>query len=328
MFQNLFMGSYMTLTAEIPATQFEKFQDPDITAKGERRAEVGLKNIETLWFNTGTLCNLECSHCYIESSPTNDSLVYLTAREIGLYLDELQQGDWGCDEIGFTGGEPFMNPDIIAMLDDVLARGYRALVLTNAMRPMMKLSDDLLHLKQRHGDNLLLRLSLDHYTAALHDEERGHHTWEKTMPGLRWLSDHEFNIQVAGRTCWTESEAELRNGFARLFEDIGMQVDAADPAALVLFPEMDEQRDVPEITEACWDIVGTKPDNMMCATSRMVIRRKGEDQPVVVPCTLLPYDHQFDLGRSLAEADRSVKLNHPFCAEFCVLGGGSCSVHD
>ncbi len=322
------MGGYMTLTAEIPAPQIGKFQDPDVTAKGERRAEVGLSNIETLWFNTGTLCNLECSHCYIESSPTNDKLVYLTAREVGDYLDELQRSDWRCSEIGFTGGEPFMNPEIIAMLDDVLARGFRALVLTNAMRPMMKLATELLELKRLYGDSLLLRLSLDHYTPALHDEERGEHTWEKTMPGLHWLVEHKFNLQVAGRTCWAESEAELRAGFAQLFEKLGMQVDANDPAELVLFPEMDEQRDVPEITVSCWDIVGTKPENMMCATSRMVIRRKGEDRPVVVPCTLLPYDHQFDLGRTLAEADRSVKLNHPFCAEFCVLGGASCSVHD
>ena len=54
-----------------------KFRDPFFTAKGERRARVALKALETLWFNTGTLCNLTCHHCYIESSPKNDRLVYL-----------------------------------------------------------------------------------------------------------------------------------------------------------------------------------------------------------------------------------------------------------
>jgi hypothetical protein len=64
---------------------------------------------------------------------------------------------------------------------------------------------------------------------------------------------------------------------------------------------------------------------MMCATSRMVVKRKGEDRPVVMPCTLLPYGEDFVMGHSLAEAAGAVKLNHPHCARFCVLGGGSCS---
>jgi hypothetical protein len=57
----------------------------------------------------------------------------------------------------------------------------------------------------------------------------------------------------------------------------------------------------------------------------MVIKRKGAAGPVVVACTLLPYDPQFELGSTLAEASRAVALNHPFCAQFCVLGGASCS---
>ena len=64
---------------------------------------------------------------------------------------------------------------------------------------------------------------------------------------------------------------------------------------------------------------------MMCASSRMVVRRKGEDKPKALPCTLLPYDTQFELGHTLAEAAVDVKLNHPHCARFCVLGGASCS---
>ena len=67
-----------------------KFQDPFVTANGERRAHVALVALETLWFNTGTLCNLTCGHCYIKSSPKNDRLVYLTAAEVAEYLDEIE----------------------------------------------------------------------------------------------------------------------------------------------------------------------------------------------------------------------------------------------
>ncbi len=65
-----------------------KFRDPAVTAKGERRAVVGLGALRTLWINTGTLCNITCRNCYIDSSPKNDALVYITAAEVEAYLDE------------------------------------------------------------------------------------------------------------------------------------------------------------------------------------------------------------------------------------------------
>jgi hypothetical protein len=64
---------------------------------------------------------------------------------------------------------------------------------------------------------------------------------------------------------------------------------------------------------------------MMCASARMVVKRRGADRPAVVACTLLPYDPAFELGATLAEAARPVALNHPHCAKFCVLGGAACS---
>ncbi len=302
-----------------------KFRDPQFTADGARRASVGLTNLVTLWFNTGTLCNLTCDRCYIESSPRNDRLVYLTAAEARAYLQEIEELQLGTTEIGFTGGEPFMNPDIIEMLEDCLARGFRALVLTNAMRPMMKLADRLSDLRHRHGERLLLRVSIDHYSRALHEAERGKRSWLPAISGLKWLVAQGFTVHVAGRTRWGEGEDSLRAGYARLFAEHAIPVDAGDPVELVLFPEMDARLDVPEITDKCWDILGVSPDAMMCATSRMIVKRKGAARPVVVPCTLLPYGEAFEMGHSLADAGGSVALNHPHCARFCVLGGGACS---
>jgi uncharacterized Fe-S cluster-containing radical SAM superfamily protein len=302
-----------------------KFQDPLTTATGERRARVALKSLDTLWFNTGTLCNLACRHCYIESSPKNDRLVYLSAVEVAEYLDEIEASCLRTSLVGFTGGEPFMNPELPQMLDDVLSRGFRALILTNAMKPMAKCKPALLQLRDRFGDRLSIRVSIDHYGPRVHEAERGERSWRPTVDGLTWLARNGFSVQVASRRLSGEPEAAIRRGFARLFAELGVAIDAADPVALTVFPEMDAAADVPEITEACWGILGKSPESVMCATSRMVVKRKGAAHPVVLACTLLPYDHRFELGRTLSAGSGGVPLNHPHCAKFCVLGGGACS---
>ncbi len=304
-----------------------KFQDPRRTATGEPRAQVPLARPQTLWFNTGTLCNIECANCYIASSPTNDALVYIAEDEVRDYLDQIAARGWPVDEIAFTGGEPFMNPQMIGMARTALACGYKVLILTNAMRPMMRqtMKDGLRRLEQDFPGRMTLRISVDHWSEALHDIERGKGAFARTIEGMEWLRDEGIRMAVAGRTVWGESEADGRAGYAALYAQHRFDIDALDPGATVLFPEMDENVEVPEITTACWGILGKSPTDVMCASSRMVVKRKGADRPTVLACTLLPYAPEFELGNTLAEAERDVSLNHPHCAKFCVLGGASCS---
>ncbi len=308
----------------LPLSQ-AKFADPAWTAAGEPRATVSLAALQTLWFNTGTLCNIACANCYIESSPTNDALIYLAAADVTRYLDEVEALRLPTREIGFTGGEPFLNREIATMIENALGRGRQVIVLTNAMRPMRRYETPLLALLRAHGDRLTLRVSLDHYTESVHEAERGAGSWSSALSGLRWLSTHGFRIAVAGRHLGHETEAAARAGYHALFTAEGVRLDVADPSRLVLFPEMDAQLDVPEITTACWGILGKSPLDVMCATSRMVVHRRGEASPRVAACTLIPFNAGFDMGASLSEAAGDVSLNHPHCARFCVLGGASCS---
>jgi len=313
----------MTIVLDAPR---RKFTDPRVTLDGSERARVPLTHLDTLWFNTGTLCNLTCVNCYIESSPTNDALVYLTAKEVAAYLDEAEQISPRPREVGFTGGEPFMNPDMIAMVQDALARGFRVLILTNAMKPMHHVKAKLLALRERYGPELSLRVSLDGFDTISHEALRGPRSWQPAIDGLVWLNENKFNIAVAGRTVNSGDEHATRDGFASLFASLGFALDAHDPSRLVLFPEMDVTHDVPEITTACWGILKKSPASVMCATSRMVVKQKGADAPHVVSCTLLPHAPGFNMGETLSQASAEVALNHHFCAQFCVLGGASCSV--
>jgi len=187
--------------------------------------------LNTLWFTTGTLCNLSCEHCYIESTPTNDRLVYLSAGEVESYLEEIAGLGLPTEEIGFTGGEPFMNPEIVATLEAALTRDHRVLVLTNGMRPMLRHAPALLRLRNRFGERLAISVSLDHSRAAEHESLRGAKSWQPALArraGLR--------------------PADSR---PRLFAEHGIGIDATDAVALVLFPEMGERLDVSEITVDC-----------------------------------------------------------------------------
>ena len=315
-------------TLALPTAGFPpKFSDPDLTAKGERRAQVTLKSLATLWFNTGTLCNITCENCYIESSPRNDRLAYLTRDDVQSFLGQAAGLKSRPLEIGLTGGEPFMNPDILGILEDCLSSGYKVLVLTNAMRPMQRLAAPVADLSRRFPLQLTLRVSLDHYAQAGHERLRGPRSWKPVIEGLRWLATTGINIAIAGRTISGEAEDAMRAGYRALFLEIGLTIDAGDHSRLVLFPEMTASDDIPEITEKCWGILGKSPDSVMCASSRMVVKRKGADRSVVVACTLLPYDPAFEMGATLAEAAGPVKLNHRHCARFCVLGGASCGTH-
>ena len=299
-----------------------KFKDQKVTADGSNRAFIEARNIKTLWFNTGTLCNIECKNCYIESSPKNDRLVYLTFEEVKSFIDEALDKNLGTNEIGFTGGEPFMNKDIMKMIDYSLNKNFKVLVLSNAMKPMLNRTNELIKLNHL---NLTLRVSIDHYQKEKHEEIRGKKTYDVMLQGLKWLNENNFNYTLATRLLWDEKEEDLRKNFGAFIKNNNLRLDTNSPKQLVTFAEMDEKIDTPEITTSCWDILKKDPNDVMCSWSRMVVRKKNSKSPSVIACTLLPYADEFDLGETLTNSLQKIYLNHKHCSKFCVLGGSSCS---
>lgn len=300
----------------------KKFENKIFTADNKARAFIESKKLKTLWFNTGTLCNLTCKNCYIESSPKNDRLSYLSYDEFKMFVNESIQNEMGTEEIGFTGGEPFMNKDIFKMIKYSLDNGFKTLVLTNAMKPMMNNKNELNKLNHL---NLTIRVSIDHYNKDKHEQIRGPNSWDPMIEGLKWLSENKFNYCLATRLMWNEDEETTRRNFKKFINQYQLTLDVENKNQLVTFAEMDEKQDTPEITTECWGILNKSPDTVMCSTSRMIVKKKGNKNPSVIACTLLPYNQEFDLGDSLKESMKKIYLNHPHCSKFCVLGGSSCS---
>ncbi|MFT7300981.1 MAG: hypothetical protein ACI89Z_001448, partial [Porticoccus sp.] len=138
-----------------------------------------------------------------------------------------------------------------------------------------------------------------------------------------WLSENGFNISIASRSLLNESEQQSVEGHQSILKAHGINIDLENK--LVIFPEMKSDKDVPEISVNCWNILGVAPDDQMCSKERMIVKRKEDEHAIVMPCTLLAYDEKLILGNTLKTAKKEVFLNHRFCAEFCVLGGASCS---
>ena len=299
-----------------------KFNNLTLTAEGKARAFIEAKNLKTLWFNTGTLCNLTCKNCYIESSPTNDRLSYLNFDEYLKFMIEAKEEGLNLLEIGFTGGEPFLNKDFTKMLNHSVQQDVEVLVLTNAMKPMLNKRSEILNLNK---DKLTFRISIDHVDEKKHEKIRGQNSYKPMIEGVKWLRDNNFKMSLATRLMWGESEEQIRKKFKEFIIKYELPINASSTKDLVTFTEMDVKQDTPEITTECWSILNKKPESVMCSSSRMIVKKKGKEKPSVIACTLLPYDEAFDLGPTLKESMQRIYLNHPHCSKFCVLGGSSCS---
>jgi sulfatase maturation enzyme AslB (radical SAM superfamily) len=167
---------------------------------------VELRSLDELWFQvSGTLCNLECTHCFISCSPHNDSFGYLSLETVTRSLEESLR--WGVKEYYFTGGEPFLNRDIVPILERTLEFGP-ATVLTNGTVLKPEWLEQLRDAEQRGRYSLEFRVSIDGPTPETNDPIRGPRTFERAMKGVRLLVEHGFLPIITMARTWDLSEDE------------------------------------------------------------------------------------------------------------------------
>src|SRR5207248_7264819 len=183
---------------------------------------VPLAHLDDLWFQVGgTLCNLACGHCFISCSPHNRSFGFLDPETVRRALGESVA--LGVKEYYFTGGEPFLNPDMTAILELTLGYGP-ASVLTNAS----VLKDDWLRrlraAEERSTYSLEWRVSSDGLSPETNDPIRGDGTFTRTMAGVRKLIEHDFlPIISVAQMDDAADQARLVAGFVAVLRDIGYE---------------------------------------------------------------------------------------------------------
>ncbi len=291
-----------------------------VTPNGERRGFVQSHALEELWLHTGTACNLACPFCLEGSKPGDDRLQLMRFDDAKSFIDEALT--LGVKQFSFTGGEPFINKDMVRILDYALAH-RPCLVLTNATEPLIKRLHQIETLRKR-AHTLHFRVSLDHFEAARHDEGRGEGMFAMALQGLRALYDMGFTLSVANHILPDWSAEVVSKQFAEVFRVAGLPEDLPR----IEFPEFylpDAKVAAPQITQNCMVDYQTESSRreFMCAFSRMVVKIAGECK--VYACTLVDDDVDYALGATLAESLQvPVSMKHHRCYS-CFQFGASCS---
>jgi molybdenum cofactor biosynthesis enzyme MoaA len=269
---------------------------------------VRLAHLDELWFQvTGTLCNLTCRHCFISCSPHNRAFGFLGLEDVRRVLEEAVR--LGVKEYYFTGGEPFLNPDLVAILEHTLEVGP-ATVLTNATVLKDEWLARLARAEAGSPYSLEFRVSIDGYSAGMNDPVRGEGTFERALRGVDMLLAHGFlPLITVARTSDEQDEGELFAGFVELLKRRG-----CDRPRVKILPTLrlgaeverqrgyaDEEFVTPELME------GFDPGLLLCSHARLV-----SDRGVHV-CPILLEAPDALLGQTLAEASRPFALRHHAC---------------
>jgi sulfatase maturation enzyme AslB (radical SAM superfamily) len=294
--------------------------DLDTKAAKERCGYIQPHILEELWFHTGTVCNLGCSFCLEGSGPDVHRLETISAADVAPLMDEALS--LGVQRFSFTGGEPFMNKDMVPILRMTLEH-RPTLVLTNGTRPIRNRLNDLRELKQ-YPNEMKFRVSLDHPDPERHDRARGVGSFDQALQTLAQLHEIGFAVSVARHTDQSEDGAAVDAAFREHFREINLP----ENINIVSFPELhppNSRVDVPTITENCMTTYKDESErsDFMCAFSKMVIKIDGRMH--VYACTLVDDDARFDLGTSLNKSmDKRILLHHHRCFS-CFSQGTSCA---
>jgi hypothetical protein len=245
----------------------------------------------------------------------------MTLEEARPYFDEALA--LGVEQFSFTGGEPFVNRDLIGMLSHV-AQHRPALVLTNGTKPLRTRMEQVAPLRDAPHP-VRFRISLDYPDAARHDANRGEGNFAYALETMRLLHTMGFGVSLARQS----EPGEDRDAVDAAFREVLVGEGLPEATHIVVFPDFLTPGacpdSVPEISEQCMTTYhdAESRSRFMCNFSKMLVKLNGRVR--VYACTLVDDDASYDLGGTLTEAMRArVLLRHHRCFA-CFSSGASCS---
>ena len=277
-----------------------------------------LVSLDTLWFQVaGTLCNIECRHCFISSSPTNRAHEMMTLEEVRRWLGEAAV--LGVREYYFTGGEPFLNRELLEILEETLRQGP-ATVLTNGLLITDAIARRLRALADASEYSLDLRVSIDGWDAATNDPIRGAGTFERIMAGVARLAAAGINpVLTVTAACEGAASSAGRARFLEFLRAAGLRQPRLKVMPLLRLGAEEQRTRAYEAWESLAGRTLTRDEAevLQCSSSRMVTARG------VYVCPILIAEPGARMASSLAEAQRPFELSFRACYT-CHVEGLSC----
>lgn len=272
--------------------------------------------LSALWIQiTGTWCNLECTHCINASGP-NDPWLKPIAPEVA--REALREADLlGVKEIYFTGGEPFLHGEILALLADALAVAPTT-VLTNGTLIDEAMADRLAALARSAAYSLEIRVSLDDTDQEMNDRVRGVGVFDKTVRAIRLLHERGLLPIVTATEITSHEHAGAPRMYDRFREFLaGLGIEKPRVKIMPVFALGRLGREGGRrLTEE--DLEGFDRGTLQCSESRVVADGGVYACPILAG---LPGAKLSDGG--LEASFRDAPLYHPSCVT-CHATGMTC----
>ena len=279
---------------------------------------VPLKKLETLWLQVGgTLCNLECTHCFISCGPKNDTIPMMTLPQVEERLEESKA--LGVKDYYITGGEVFINPEIFTILAAILRYGPLD-VLTNGTQITTEKAQQLRKIQDASDHPLRFRVSMENFEEAANDAIRGENAYRKAVTGIGNLAQAGFSPVLTITRSWEEEQDEEMKlqfiDFLHAHRVPHPQIKILPGFMLGKLAENERAyNDDERVTQACFENFDIT--QLQCATSRM-----ATGQGVYV-CPILVDNPQARMGNNIEETLRPFPLAHPACYT-CRITGMTC----
>ncbi|HTK30377.1 MAG TPA: radical SAM protein [Candidatus Saccharimonadaceae bacterium] len=274
-------------------------------------------HLDELWIQVaGTLCNLSCTHCFVSCGPGDARHALMTRAEVAARVAEALP--LGVRECYFTGGEPFLHPDLLDILEDTLPH-TPCTVLTNGTLFTAARVAALAELGERSRYSLEIRVSLDAPTAPEHDAFRGAGSFERALAGVRALTDAGLVPIVTVTETTGEDPLVLRRRVVAALEAAGVR-----RARIKLLPLFALGREVGRRgAPFAASLAGLGQDafdatRLQCGHCRAVTSRG------VFVCPLLVDEPGGRMGARLDETLKPFALAHSACVT-CYATGMSCA---
>jgi MoaA/NifB/PqqE/SkfB family radical SAM enzyme len=274
--------------------------------------------LDSLWIQVaGLACNLRCAHCFNASGPENREMPALSRGDVRNLLDEAE--DAGVRDVVFTGGEPFLHPEMAEIAGDALSR-FPATILTNGTlltdRTVLRLA------AAARGSiySLEVRVSLDAPSEEGNDRIRGKGSFERALAGAVRLEKAGFLPIVTAVTFRHENDPAALEAFEELLRSKGMRKPRVK--FLPLFRVGREQErsggygEDDRVTAEMLELLG--PEQLLCSAARLATSSG------IWVCPILVNEPGGRMGDALADSFRPFPLAYGACST-CYRHGAVCA---